>query len=110
MEAPVLKITSTNPSVTNNPKQRITWSSNEDADFECRLDGQVVDCGSGTTGTYTTPDLRDGQHTFSVNAVDDVGNKGIPKVVTWTTGKRSYKKCHIRNPEWTRLELGQDSQ
>ena len=86
---PSLRITSDNPSETKNPKQRITWSSSEDADFECRLDGQVVDCGSGTTGAYITPDMPDGQHTFSVNAVDSVGNKGTPRFVSWSTGKEA---------------------
>ncbi len=45
-----------------------------------------MDCGSGTTGEYTTPILPQGKNTFEVTAVDHVGNKGIPKVVEWTTG------------------------
>ena len=84
---PVLSITSDNPAETNNPRQRITWSSNEDADFECTLDGERVPCGSGFSGVYTTPNLPDGVHTFSVHAVDKVGNKGTPKVINWSTGK-----------------------
>jgi hypothetical protein len=46
-----------------------------------------VNCGSGTRGEYTASNLPDGKHTFEVNAVDGVGNKGTPQVVRWTTGK-----------------------
>ena len=46
-----------------------------------------MECGRGRTGDYTTPRLPDGKHTFSVNAVDNVGNKGTPEVVNWATGK-----------------------
>ena len=83
---PALSITSDNPSKTNNPRQKITWDSDEQAKFECTLDGQIVDCGTGTIGQYTTRYLPDGKHNFSVNGVDDLGNKGTPKVVKWTTG------------------------
>ncbi|XP_028410633.1 uncharacterized protein LOC114533322 [Dendronephthya gigantea] len=85
---PILEITSNNPSRTNNPRQTITWESNEPADFECKLDDTVVNCGSGETGGYTTPNLPDGNHKFEVTPVDGLGNKGAPRVVTWTTDKR----------------------
>jgi hypothetical protein len=50
-----------------------------------------VNCGGkGTTGGYTTPDLPDGRHTFEVNAVDNLGNKGTRQIVSWSTGK-GYK-------------------
>ncbi len=47
-----------------------------------------MECGRGTNGEYTANNLPDGKHTFEVNAVDGVGNKGIPKVVEWTTGMK----------------------
>lgn len=84
---PALRITSNNRPRTNVRRETITWDSSEPATFECRLDGVVVDCGSGTSGIYTTPNLPHGKHTFSVNAVDNVGNKGTPQVVTWSIGK-----------------------
>ena len=85
-KAPEISITSNNPTATNDPRQTITWSSDEPASFECTIDGQAVDCGDGRLGRYTTSNLPDGEHTFSVSAVDEVGNKGTPKVVKWTTG------------------------
>ena len=86
-QEPVLTFTSNTPRQTNNPSQRITWDSSEPAKFECTLNGLNVNCGRGTRGVYTTPNLPDGDHTFTVNAVDDLGNKGTPKVISWSTGK-----------------------
>ena len=51
------------------------------------MDGRVVDCGRGTSGQYTTSDLPDGPHTFEVNAVDPLGNRGTPQTVRWSTGE-----------------------
>jgi hypothetical protein len=87
-QGPDLSITSSTPSKSNSPRQRITWTSSEPATFECKINGRVVDCGSGNTGDYTTPNLPDGKHTFEVNAVDGLGNTGTPKVVEWTTGMK----------------------
>ena len=50
---PALVITSDNPQKTNKNAQTITWTSSEPADFECRLNGRVVECGNGTNGVYT---------------------------------------------------------
>lgn len=72
---------------TSNPKTRITWSATEQGTFECALDGVEVSCGNGTTGQFITPDLSDGEHTFSVNSVDPLGNKGVPVTARWQTGK-----------------------
>ena len=51
------------------------------------LNGRKVECGNGTFGVYTTPNLPNGPQTFTVNAVDKVGNKGSPKFVSWFLGK-----------------------
>ena len=64
-----------------------TWSSNEPGTFVCLLDGVEVSCCKGTTGDYTTPDLSDGKHSFSVSSVDPLGNKGRPVTVEWETGE-----------------------
>ena len=89
-ERPVVSLTSNTPSTSNNPRQKITWSSSEPATFQCRLDGRIVPCGTEakTNGEYTTSLLPDGKHTFEVIAVDSVGNKGTPKVVEWSTGTK----------------------
>lgn len=91
-EVPDLFITSDTPAESNSPRQTIRWTSSEQANFECTLDGQKVDCGTGTSGVYTTPNMPDGRHTFSVNAVDPLGNKGTPKVIEWNTGKKYWER------------------
>jgi hypothetical protein len=88
-----VQLTNRVPPQTSNPKTRITWSSSEPGKFECLLDGIKVACGSGTTGAYTTPDLNDDNHWFSVNSVDPLGNKGTPERVDWKTGRYSNTTC-----------------
>ena len=85
-QPPNLFLTSKNPPKTSNPKYTLTWNTNEQANFKCTLNGRIVDCGDGTSGKYTTPNLPDGRNTFEVHAVDTVGNKGRPRIVTWVTG------------------------
>ena len=85
--APRVSLTNTVPSKTRNPKVTFGWTSSEDSKFECTLDGKLHDCGSGLRGRYTTPELPDGMHTFALNTVDSVGNKGTPVVVNWETGR-----------------------
>lgn len=46
-----------------------------------------MDCGRGTDGDYTTPNLPDGKYRFEVTAVDNLGNKGTPEVVSWSKGR-----------------------
>jgi hypothetical protein len=50
--------------------------------FECNLDGsEFVECTSSCTYTM----LSAGEHTFSVRAVDNVGNRRVsPTTFTWT--------------------------
>ena len=79
-------MTSNVPRTTKNPRVRLTWSANEHATFKCTVDGKTTDCGSGTQGEFTTDPLSDGRHTFSLNLVDKVGNKGEPVTVSWETG------------------------
>lgn len=52
------------------------FSSPDGATFACRLDGTLVPC-SATTRSYTSPELADGPHTFSVAASDAVGNADL---------------------------------
>jgi hypothetical protein len=50
----------------------------------CKLDaGSYADC---TAGSASYPGLADGPHTFSVYAVDSLGNSGLaaPSTYTWT--------------------------
>ena len=83
---PVGYLTSSVSQITKSPRVRLTWMSNEDATFTCTVDGKTVDCGSGTRGEFTTDALPDGRHTFRLDLVDKVGNKGKPVDVSWETG------------------------
>lgn len=48
------------------------FSANEEASFECRVDGDpFVDC---SNGSFTTAPLPDGPHQFQVRATDHAGN------------------------------------
>ena len=85
--APSVFLTNSVPPRTRNPKVTFAWTSSEDSKYECKIDGKPFDCGSGSQGSYTTPELPDGKHTFSLNTVDNVGNKGTPQVVNWETGR-----------------------
>jgi hypothetical protein len=62
------------------------FSADEDATFECRLDGEVVDGGTGwitcSSGQSYTG-LDDGDHTFEVRATDGVSNVGAADSHTW---------------------------
>jgi N-acetylneuraminic acid mutarotase len=57
-------------------------SSNEESTFECSFDGEVLpDCSS----PYTLENYAEGEHTFSVRAIDKAGNKDPePATFTWT--------------------------
>jgi hypothetical protein len=68
---PQTAITSGPDGVTNDPTPTFTFSSEPDATFECRVDnGPYAACDS----PRTTALLADGSHTFSVRAIDEVGN------------------------------------
>ena len=84
---PRVEITNSIPGETNNVNMRITWSSDERANFVCLLDDVKTACGDGSTGDYTTPDLTDGKHSFTVSSVDPLGNEGRPVTVEWNTGE-----------------------
>ena len=49
--------------------------------------GNVIECGQGTSGSWTTPYLREGPHKFWLIASDDHGNQAEPVSVEWTVGK-----------------------
>lgn len=86
-QGPRIQITNRVPPQTSNPRTKIAWVANEPGTFKCVLDGVEVPCGDGTSGQYTTPELPDGKHSFSVSSVDSLGNKGRPLNVNWETGK-----------------------
>lgn len=70
------------PSGTTGPDVEFTFSSSEAGSFECSLDGSgFAACASPRT--YTG--LASGSHTFSVRAIDTIGNVDpTPATQTWT--------------------------
>lgn len=72
--------------LTKNPTATFKFSSLDGGvKYECSLDGaEFLDCGA-PIGEKVYPSLRDGNHVFSVRAVDAVGNKDdSPFQYTWT--------------------------
>ena len=82
--------------LTGKPPQHSTyntdsffWTSDETASYECAID--VVEtgqpCGKGKEGSWKTPTLSEGEHTFYLFATDINGNKAEPLKYTWKIGK-----------------------
>jgi hypothetical protein len=83
---PQAYFTSSTPRTTKSATVRLTWLASEHSLFSCTVDGKTASCGSGTEGNFTTDPLSDGRHTFTLNLVDRLGNKGKPVSVSWETG------------------------
>jgi CSLREA domain-containing protein len=85
--APKATIESGPDRLTNRPEARFDFAADEEATFECRLDGpawepcespQEYGAGPGE------PPLSDGGHTFEVRATDGAGNLGEAASYSWT--------------------------
>ncbi len=76
-------------SVVKDPTPSFRFSSSDAAaGFKCRLGGSAAawaDCGSGPSGKFTTPRLRDGRHQFSVMAVDGPDSQAVSRFFTVDT-------------------------
>lgn len=81
---PVVTITNLNdlPSLTNQVSMTFLFASSKTGTFKCSIDGAAsTDCSSPMT--YTV--IEEGLHTFSVTAIDKVGNvSGSPARFQWT--------------------------
>lgn len=77
------------PTTSTSQTETFRWTSDEMAYYKCAVDdtSSFTDCGSGTTGDWTTPSLSNGKHTFYVIAKDEVGNTAPTLKHTWTIGK-----------------------
>jgi hypothetical protein len=59
------------------------YDAEQGVTFTCKLDsGANFPCNSGT---YTTPTLTNGAHSFTVWATDAAGNQSSPTTLSWTT-------------------------
>ncbi len=66
---------------TTGPNVSFTFASEAGATFECRVDSGSF---SGCTSPFTITNLTDASHTFSVRAIDAVGNISTPATRSWT--------------------------
>lgn len=74
-------------SVTGSNPQ-FTFFSDEDAVFECSLDGgDYQECGSGLSGEWNARDVPNGSHRFSVRGEDNNGNRGETAHHSFNVGK-----------------------
>jgi hypothetical protein len=77
------------PDVTNSTSARFSFTSDESATFQCRLDrpastGTFAPCSSSSSQSYSGL-TTNGNYTFFVRAVDQVGNVDLtPASGTWT--------------------------
>lgn len=79
---PTTTITGGQSGITTDTSASFTFGAGETSSFFCSLDGSTpAACSSGVT--YPGP-LADGQHTFSVYAVDLAGNRGDTVSRSWT--------------------------
>lgn len=73
--APNVSITSGPNGLTNDKTPSFAFTSNEASTFECKVDsGAFASCAS----PFTTAELNDGAHTFSVRGTDGAGNVSSP--------------------------------
>ena len=83
-KAPDTTITSSPPTLTNNPRATFSFTSTEaGSTFECSLDNAAF---AACTSPWTSDPLVDGKHAFQVRATDLSGNtdKSPAKAKTWT--------------------------
>ncbi|HEU6444896.1 MAG TPA: Ig-like domain-containing protein, partial [Gaiellaceae bacterium] len=68
---PVTTIVSGPAALSNDSTPTFTFAADEDASFECRIDGAAF---AACTSPHTTVALADGGHSFEVRATDLAGN------------------------------------
>jgi hypothetical protein len=110
---PDTTITQAPPANTTDPATQFRYASSEpSSSFRCTLDGVVLnagDCnqnndqsGATTTGSYTTPALAPGEHTFTVIAIDGSENEDLtPAEHTWTIGESGQMPQNNTPPSLT---------
>jgi len=86
LTAPTVNLTADdNSSPTRLDSRTFTFTSNEDATFECQLDGAGFSTCASPAGLSG---LADGDHTYSVRATDLAGNVGPDSSLSWTVDTR----------------------
>jgi uncharacterized repeat protein (TIGR01451 family) len=83
--APAASITSHPGDPTSATTAGFTFSADEEATFECKLDdADWASC----TSPQSYSGLSEGEHTFQVRATDAAGNVSDPAIFTWTVDSR----------------------
>ena len=87
--APKIELLKPLPSKSKEATSTFSWTADEDARFTCAVDDlkNVVDCGRGKSGRFTTPPLEDGRHVFYLLGEDELGNTARPRTHRWTVGE-----------------------
>jgi hypothetical protein len=78
--APQSSITSAPPNPSADSAAGFSFTADEAATFECRLDGAPF---AGCTSPKPYAGLADGDHTFAVRATDAAGNVGAAATASW---------------------------
>jgi hypothetical protein len=81
LTAPTTTIATQPADPTKQTSAAFTFSADETATFECKLDGAAyAACATGDS----FPGLSEGAHAFRVRAQDTAGNTGVAALATWT--------------------------
>ena len=80
---------------TNATGATFSFTANEPATFECRLDGAAF---ASCTSPVTYSGLAPGSHTFSVRGMDAIGNVGTAASFTWTIDTTAPDTTITANP------------
>ena len=80
-------------SVYNMSNPTFTWTSSEEASFECAIDDTRLyqDCGEGTSGNFTANNVPSGRHAFFIRAKDKANNYGSHEQYLFQVGKYGTK-------------------
>ncbi|NUR75099.1 MAG: hypothetical protein HOQ28_02280, partial [Thermoleophilia bacterium] len=80
--APSATISGKPASLSNVSSPDFAFTSSElNSTFQCKIDSEAF---GGCSSPFNIGQRADGQHTFSVEAVDAAGNTGAPVTYTWT--------------------------
>lgn len=79
-----VQITSGPSGTTDSPNASFSFTSSEDANFTCSLDGSSRSCGTGKSGSSSYSGLDDGTHRFVVTGVAIRAGDSATASRTWT--------------------------